>query len=144
LIRITGTTDQAELVASTVADSSAARWTAGPCTLSRAARSSAFAPCYRGLLPAIDKIHGGVIAGTFARQPLDVVLHGSQSGLERSTLAEFESTARYAVNEPDGYSWNVTIGDDAIAVHMAGKQWAGIRAAAAVLSVGGVCPGHDQ
>jgi hypothetical protein len=52
------------------------------------------------------------------------VLHGSRSGLERSTQAEYESTARYAVNEPNGYGWNVTVGSDALSVHMTANQWA--------------------
>ena len=32
-------------------------------------------------------------------------------------------TANYAVNEPNGYGWNATIGDDEIAVHMAHSRW---------------------
>jgi len=37
--------------------------------------------------------------------------------------AEFASTARYAVDEPNGYGWSATIGDDAIAWHMGLDEW---------------------
>jgi len=63
------------------------------------------------------------VAGRFERSPLGVVLHGSRSGLERPTHDEYASTARYAVGEPNGYGWNVTVGDDELAVHMTAAQW---------------------
>ena len=57
-----------------------------------------------------------------------MILHGSRSGstvpvTPETRHGEFVGTSNYAVNEPNGYGWNATIGDDEIAVHMAYSQW---------------------
>lgn len=52
------------------------------------------------------------------------MLHGSRSGIaSKSTHDEFESTAAYAGSNPDSLGWNVTIGDDELAVHLNPDEW---------------------
>lgn len=65
----------------------------------------------------------GVASGAYATTPKGVILHGSRSGHPQSTQSEFDGTRRYAVNEPNGYGWTATIGDDAISIHMAPDRW---------------------
>jgi len=65
-----------------------------------------------------------VIAGSFARTPLGIILHGSRSGSTINTRhQEFLGTSRYAVNEPNGLGWSATIGDDELSLHMTNRQW---------------------
>jgi hypothetical protein len=64
-----------------------------------------------------------VVAGRFEHTPRGIILHGSRSGVEHATLAEFQGTALYAINEPDGYGWNATVGEDVLAVHMSVREW---------------------
>lgn len=63
-------------------------------------------------------------AGTFYTQPLGVILHGSRSGKAgNAKLAEYNGTANWEVNNPDGLGWNATIGEGRVAVHLDAKHW---------------------
>jgi hypothetical protein len=74
--------------------------------------------------PSLIRGKPGTIAGVFSQTPSGVILHGSRSGVRgRLLYAEFEGTANYAVNEPNGLGWNATIGHDAIALHMPYDRW---------------------
>ena len=64
------------------------------------------------------------VAGLFNEPPKGVVLHGSRSGIAgRATKDEFDSVRNYAMTNPAGLGWNVSVGDDAIAVHMQATEW---------------------
>lgn len=52
----------------------------------------------------------------FKQPPRGVILHGSHSGIARSTWQEFKATATYAQITP--YAFTATIGDDAVALHL--------------------------
>jgi hypothetical protein len=53
-----------------------------------------------------------------------VILHSSRSGrASNSTHDEFEGTAAWNGNNPDGLSWNATIGEDEIAIHHDADEW---------------------
>lgn len=63
-----------------------------------------------------------VRAGFFQQMPKGVILHGSRSTRrENSTHQEFMGTAHFALNTVLG--WNVTVGDDEIAIHLAADEW---------------------
>jgi hypothetical protein len=63
------------------------------------------------------------VAGVFAAPPRGIILHGSRSGRSQPVDLEFDGTRRYAVNEPNGYGWSATVGEDAVSIHMAPDQW---------------------
>lgn len=58
------------------------------------------------------------VAGMFTACPLGFLLHGSRSGLDRSELAEFEGTVRYAQGGAGGLGWHVTVMSGKVAIHM--------------------------
>lgn len=63
-------------------------------------------------------------AGTFARTPKGIILHGSRSGRAGNPKdAEYRGTANWEVNNPDGLGWNATIGDNRVAVHLTPREW---------------------
>lgn len=51
------------------------------------------------------------------------MLHGSRGGHQVTRQQEYDGTRNYAVNEPNGLGWNVTVGDDQVAIHMTPAQW---------------------
>lgn len=68
------------------------------------------------------------IVGPFRAVPIGVILHGSRSGIERSTDAELQSTINYAVggaldSEGDNLGWNATIGPATVARHIDPKYY---------------------
>jgi len=74
--------------------------------------------------PRVDDQYPGISRGEFDQLPVAFILHGSRSTQRLNTThQEYEGTARYAVNEPDGFGWNATVGEDEIAVHMPWTQW---------------------
>jgi hypothetical protein len=73
--------------------------------------------------PLIEHVPG-IISGTFANQPQGVILHGSRSGSQNGTAAEYRGTVGYVSRGTDGtVGWHATIGDDAYAVHMDAGRW---------------------
>lgn len=70
----------------------------------------------------IDTVRGNV-AGTFAAQPLGVVLHSTRSGQDYNEAEEFSATVRYVRNGAAGLGWNVSIGPNVIATHIQPRQW---------------------
>ena len=65
----------------------------------------------------------GTVAGAFSQTPQGVILHGSRSGIPgRPVAAEYDGTRRYAASGIE-LGWNVTIGNDAISLHMQPDQW---------------------
>lgn len=63
-------------------------------------------------------------AGTFARQPLGCILHGSRSDVAgRSPGQELASTITWARTNPKGLGWNATGGPDVYVTHLPASQW---------------------
>lgn len=62
------------------------------------------------------------MAGQFTATPQGVILHGSRSGSQNDTLAEYRGTARYAGSGIE-LGWHATIGDDLVSIHMDAKAW---------------------
>ena len=58
-----------------------------------------------------------------AARPRAIILHGTRSGRGHSTHAEFTATAAYVRNGADGLGWQVTVGDDEIAIHLPPDHW---------------------
>ena len=75
-----------------------------------------------GYLPRIYNMPGNV-AGIYRQLPKGVILHGSRSGSNQSTQAEFTGTANYATNPAHGLGWTATVGDDVVAIHMPADRW---------------------
>jgi hypothetical protein len=66
----------------------------------------------------------GQLGGFFSAMPKGVILHGSRSGVaSRNIHDEFIGTANWAANNPGGLSWNATIGEDEIALHLPEDEW---------------------
>lgn len=65
----------------------------------------------------------GFVGGTFGREPEYVVLHGSRSGRPKTTRQELDGTRHWARANPDGYGWNVTVGDDEYSIHLDAGLW---------------------
>jgi hypothetical protein len=63
------------------------------------------------------------VAGQFTSQPDGLILHGSRSGQHWTLGQEFDVTRRYCVNNPEGLSWQATIGEDRYSVHMDSRSW---------------------
>jgi N-acetylmuramoyl-L-alanine amidase-like protein len=62
--------------------------------------------------------------GPFAwGEPSFLLMHGTRSGLDRSIREEFDSNRRYVVTNTKGYSWHVTIGEDAYSMHLPLDKW---------------------
>lgn len=62
------------------------------------------------------------IQGTFASQPLGVILHGGRGG-GLTISADYASTRNSGHTRVDGIGWNASIGEDVYAVHMGANQW---------------------
>ena len=74
--------------------------------------------------PRVLDMHTRAAAGRFRGTPKGVILHSSRSGAAgRSCHQEFEGTAAWNGNNPDGLSWSATIGDDEIAIHHDPTEW---------------------
>lgn len=71
--------------------------------------------------PIVERFTAPAI-GTFQAQPSGVILHGSRSGSSNTTEQEYNGTKQWA--QRTEYVWNATIGDDAVAIHLAPNQWA--------------------
>ena len=75
-------------------------------------------PVYEPRVLVKSDVRGGV----FHQTPRGVILHGSRSTRrENTTHQEFEGTANFALNTVLG--WNVTVGDDEIAIHLPPDEW---------------------
>ena len=60
----------------------------------------------------------------FAKQPKGVVLHGSRSGVASNPIEkEYVGTANWELNNPNGYAWHATIGENKVALHLTPKEW---------------------
>jgi len=63
-------------------------------------------------------------AGTWAGPPTAIMLHGSRSGKAGNPMAaEFLSTCRWCVTNPDELAWHCTVGDGVYAVHLDMQHW---------------------
>jgi hypothetical protein len=72
--------------------------------------------------PHIDHDRG-TVAGQYSIAPRGVILHGSRSGLDgRTVQAEYDATRRYAASGIE-LGWNITVGDDALSLHMSPREW---------------------
>jgi hypothetical protein len=71
--------------------------------------------------PRIDHDRG-TVSGTFSGAPTGIILHGSRSGTPRSTQEEYDLTRRFAASGTE-LGWNVTVGNDAICLHMSPREW---------------------
>ena len=91
-------------------------WTASAAYLLSSAEGAAM------YTPKVYADHG-TRGGWYQRQPEGIILHGSRSGIQgRPRQLEFDGTRRYAAQGiPLG--WNVTVGEDAISLHMSPKEW---------------------
>jgi hypothetical protein len=72
--------------------------------------------------PQVDHDRG-TVAGRYSIAPRGVILHGSRSGIAgRPVQAEYAGTRRYAASGIE-LGWTITVGDDAISLHMSPKEW---------------------
>lgn len=55
--------------------------------------------------------------------PQGIIVHGTQSGLARPRLEEYNSTVNYVRSGASGYGWNVTIHEDRYCKHFSTRQW---------------------
>lgn len=64
------------------------------------------------------------VAGIFPLgQPTYLIIHGTRSGLDRTVREEFDGNRAYVVTNTKGYSWHVTIGEDAYSIHLPMNRW---------------------
>lgn len=64
------------------------------------------------------------IAGSFLfGQPSYLVMHGTRSGTDNTIREEFDGNRAYVVTNTKGYSWHVTVGEDAYSVHLPMDKW---------------------
>ncbi len=77
-----------------------------------------------GYRPDVLDIPTGNSQGGLHVPPLGCILHGTRSGIAKHSVTdEFEATCRYVTGGSMGLAWNVTIGEDAIAIHLPPSEW---------------------
>lgn len=64
----------------------------------------------------------GASQGPWSGRPVDILIHGTRGG-NRDRMQEFLGTCRWAVNNPEGLAWHVTIGDGVYAQHLPITEW---------------------
>jgi predicted RNA polymerase sigma factor len=86
--------------------------------------------------PRVELGYPGIASGEFTSAPQGVILHGSRSGIDGNAMdAQYVSTVRYAVDEPDRHGWHATIGADVLQAALARDRLGEFQAQAAIAAL---------